>query len=246
MEVVSVKDLTSTYEGKIIHDNISFDIEADEIFGILGGSGSGKSTLLRHLILLTKPDSGEIEVLGNNLHRISRKKAQELRQKWGVLFQFGALYSSLNVLENISLVLKEYTQIDETLIEEIARTKIAMVGLDDSVAFLNPSELSGGMKKRVALARALAMDPTLLFLDEPTSGLDPKGARMFDELLLELRAMLNLSVVVVTHDPFSIDRILDRFILLHDAKIRFDGTIEQFRSSNDIIVREFLESAHGK
>ena len=243
MSIITVKDLTTQFGERTVHDNISFNVEENEIFGILGGSGSGKSTLLRHLMLLTKPKSADIEVLGKSLSKISRKNAQILRKQWGVLFQFGALYSSLNVLQNVSIVLKEYTDLDDYLIQEIARTKLSLVGLEDDVALLNPSELSGGMKKRVALARALAMDPRLLFLDEPTSGLDPRGSRMFDELLLELRETLNLSVVVVTHDLATIEKVLDRFILLYDGKIHFNGNFENFKNSNDEVMKDFLKGS---
>lgn len=240
--VVKIKNLTTRIDSKLIHDSISFSIREREIFGILGGSGAGKSTLMRQMVMLQPFTSGNIEVLETSLNRISEKDAQTLRRRWAVLFQFGALFSSLSVLENICFPLYEYTKLDKSLIESMAMTKLSMVGLDSSAAHLYPSELSGGMKKRVGLARALALDPQLLFLDEPTSGLDPASAEAFDRLIVELRDMLGLTVVIVTHDLDTIKGALDRFIVLHDRKICFEGSYDDALRSELDFMKEFLKA----
>lgn len=239
--IINVENIVTKFDHQLVHDGVSFEVKKSEIFGILGGSGAGKSTLMRQLIMLQKFHSGKINILGESIRDIDAKGAQKLRQKWAVLFQFGALYSSMNVLENISLPLIEYTNLSPELIENIAMTKLSMVGLPSSAAYLYPRELSGGMKKRVGLARSLALDPELLFLDEPTSGLDPSSAEAFDRLIVELRDMLGFSVVIVTHDLDTIKTVLDRFIVLHDKKVCFDGNYEEEVRSNQPFLNEFLK-----
>lgn len=239
--VISVENIVTRFGNSLIHDGVTFRVQRSEIFGILGGSGAGKSTLLRQLLMLEKFQSGKIEILGESLEGISERRAQILRRKWAVLFQFGALYSSLNVLENISLPLIEYTNLSKDLIENMAMTKLSMVGLPSSAAYLYPSELSGGMKKRVGLARALALDPELLFLDEPTSGLDPASAEAFDRLIVELRDMLGFSVVIVTHDLDTIKSALDRFIILQNKTVCFDGTYEDALKNDMPFLKDFLK-----
>lgn len=239
--VIKVENIVTKLSHQLVHDGVSFEVKKSEIFGILGGSGAGKSTLMRQLIMLQKFQSGSIEILGESIHNINAKTAQRLRQKWAVLFQFGALYSSLNVLENISLPLHEFTHLSKPLIENMAMTKLSMVGLPPSAAYLYPSELSGGMKKRVGLARALALDPELLFLDEPTSGLDPASAEAFDRLIVELRDMLGFSVIIVTHDLDTIKTVLDRFIVLNDKKVCFDGNYEEAIRSDQPFLNDFLK-----
>lgn len=240
MRVIRAQDIVTQFGQNVVHDKISFEISKGEIFGLLGGSGSGKSTLLREMISLQKYASGSMEVLEKDLKNIDNKELHLLRMRYGVLFQFGALYSSLNVLDNIAIALKEYTKLSSKAIEEAALMKLHMVGLDAKSAFLYPSELSGGMKKRVGLARSLALDPHILFLDEPTSGLDPKSARAFDELILALRDTLGITVIMVTHDKDTISGVLDRFIILKDAKIAFCGNIEALQKSEDRDLQEFL------
>ncbi len=239
--VIVAKDIVTKFGQKIIHNKISFEVKKGEIFGILGGSGSGKTTLLREMILLQKQHSGLLKVLEYDVKNLSNREANELRSRWGVLFQFGALFSSLTVLENVSIALKEYTDLSSSAITKAALMKLKMVGLCEDVANLYPSELSGGMKKRVGLARALIRDPKLLFLDEPTSGLDPKSARDFDKLIVALRDTLGITVIMVTHDKDTISSVLDRFIILHDTKMAFLGNILELKQSKDEKLKEFTD-----
>ncbi|MCU7836315.1 MAG: ATP-binding cassette domain-containing protein [gamma proteobacterium symbiont of Taylorina sp.] len=238
--LIEFNDVITQFGPNRVHDGVSFKINQGEIFGLLGGSGAGKSTLLRQMIMLQTPTSGHISVLGQTLGTLSPSEIEALQLQWGVLFQFGALFSSLNVLENVSVTLKEYTKLPTEIIEDIAHTKIKMVGLPPHAAWLYPSELSGGMKKRVGLARALAMDPKLLFLDEPTSGLDPASARAFDHLIIELKYMLNLTIVMVTHDLESIEYALDRFIILHNKKVLIEGTMDEVKQLHNPVLDNFF------
>jgi phospholipid/cholesterol/gamma-HCH transport system ATP-binding protein len=244
--VIIVANVVTRFGQNLIHDHISLTVGQAEIYGLLGGSGSGKSTLMKEMVMLLSPQEGEITVLGHKLSAISRADAALLRRQWGVLFQAGALYSSLTVAENIGITLKEYTDLSVTLIRDIVRMKINMVGLPAHAAELYPAELSGGMVKRVSLARALAMDPKLLFLDEPTSGLDPIGAEAFDHLILKLRDLLGLTVVMVTHDLDSIWSVVDRFAVLGDKKVIAEGTLDEVRKNPHPIVREFFGGARGR
>lgn len=241
MEMVKVKNLTTSFGEKTVHNNISMDIKKGEIFGLLGGSGSGKTTLLRQMILLDEIQEGEIEVLGFDLKKMDLKQRDYLKKNWGILFQFGALFSSMNVIENIGVMLRENTKLPEELINDIAYTKLKMVGLDHAVGKLYPEELSGGMKKRVALARSLAMDPEILFLDEPTSGLDPASAKAFDALILELRDMLDLTVVMITHELNTIQNVLDRFCILHESRLIMTGDYSDALNARIPEVDRFLK-----
>lgn len=240
--MIKITNLYTSFEENIVHENLNFTIKKNEIFGILGGSGSGKSTILRQMILLEPIQKGNIKIFSKDIKNLSLKQKDDISKKWAVLFQFGALFSSMNVIDNISILLKEHTNLPSDLIYDIAYTKIRMVGLDTKVAFLKPSQLSGGMKKRVALARALVLDPKLLFLDEPTSGLDPASARAFDELILELREILDLSVIMVTHDLDTIKNTLDKFIILDKHKILFNGSFNQAKEENNILINKFLKN----
>lgn len=241
MNIIEAKDLTTKFGDYVVHDKLNLSIKKREIYGLLGGSGSGKTTLLRQMILLQKINSGSLKILGFDVKNISANDAQQLRMNWGVLFQFSALFTSLNIFENVAEPLNEYTKLPPTLIEDIVMMKIRMVGLDESVAFLYPSELSGGMKKRAALARALALDPKLLFLDEPTSGLDPASAREFDELIVQLRDLLDLSVIMVTHDKDTIENVLDRFILLGKGYVIMEGDFETLKNRYPEDFHRFME-----
>ncbi|MBA3008472.1 MAG: ATP-binding cassette domain-containing protein [Proteobacteria bacterium] len=243
--VITVANVVTRYGRNLIHDDISLNVREAEIYGLLGGSGAGKSTLMREMVMLLSPQEGTITVLGHELSTISRVEASLLRRQWGVLFQGGALYSSLTVAENIGIALKEYTDLSDSLIQDIVRLKINMVGLPDHAADLYPAELSGGMIKRASMARALAMDPKLLFLDEPSSGLDPVGAEAFDKLILKLRDLLGLTVVMVTHDLDSIWTVVDRFAVLGDKKVIAEGTLAEVRRNPHPIVRDFFGGARG-
>ena len=217
--LIEVRHLTTAYEDNIIHDDISFDVRKNEVFGILGGSGSGKSTLLNNLIMLQTPKSGSIKIFGSDVGYLSLLERNAIAKRCGVLFQFGALFSNLTVLENVGLMLEEYSSYPKSVIVEISKMWLERVGLSKKAYNLHPYELSGGMKKRVGLARAMVLDPEILFLDEPTSGLDPLSAGKFDDLILEIKESNGFSVVLITHDLDTIHDIVDRFILLKGAKI---------------------------
>jgi phospholipid/cholesterol/gamma-HCH transport system ATP-binding protein len=239
--MIEVSHLSTKFGDKLVHKDISLDVKKGEIFGLLGGSGSGKTTLLRQMILLDEIQKGDIKVLGRDLRKAATKDRDYLKSNWGVLFQFGALFSSMNVVQNVGVMLKENTKLPQDLIDDIAYTKLKMVGLEHSVGKLYPEELSGGMKKRVALARSLAMDPQIVFLDEPTSGLDPASAKGFDSLILELRDMLDLTVVVITHELNTIRNVLDRFSILHDSKIILTGSYSDAVNAELTEVDKFLK-----
>ncbi len=240
--IIDVKNLVTILGGRTIHNGLSFHINRGEIFGILGGSGSGKSTVLRAMVLLGKFQGGDIDILGYSLKSIKANQADSLRHQWGLMFQSGALFTSLTIAENIAIVLKENANISKELIDDIVRLKIRMVGLPDFAKDLYPRELSGGMVKRASLARALAMDPKLLFLDEPTSGLDPVGAREFDRLIVELRDVLNLTVVIITHDLDSIQTILDRMVIISDGKSLIEGSMKEIMLSDNPEIKKFFEN----
>jgi len=244
--VIEVEGIVTKFGDRTIHDGVSLHIEENEIYGILGESGSGKSVLVKEMIMLLEPTAGEISVLGKPLRNISFKDAQALRSDWGVLFQFGALYSSLTIAENIEVQLKEYTNISKKMRDKLVYSKLSLVGLEPHVASMYPSELSGGMVKRAALARALAMEPKLLFLDEPTSGLDPIGARNFDALIVELRDLLGITVVMITHDLESIFSIVDRLAVLADKHVVAEGTLENVLQSQHPFVEEFFKNEYTK
>jgi len=241
---IEVEDIVTKFGKKVIHNSISFNVGFKEIFGVLGGSGSGKSVLIREIIMLLRPFSGKIVVLGKDIYNMSYKETQELKRDWGILFQFGALFSSLTIAENIELVLKEHTNLPEDIREAIVVSKLELVGLSLDVATMYPSELSGGMIKRASLARSLALDPKLLFLDEPTSGLDPVGARAFDRLIVNLRDILGITVVMITHDLDSIFSILDNMIVIADKKVVAKGTIKDVLKSTHPFVEAFFKNEY--
>ena len=244
--VIDVSGVVTRFGSNRVHDGVSLSVRQGEIYGLLGGSGSGKSTLLREMIMLQRPQSGRITVLGHDLDNLGREDAAWLRRQWGVLFQAGALYSSLTVAENVGIKLKEYAKLPSHILREIVRMKIRMVGLPDHAADLYPAELSGGMTKRASLARALAMDPRLLFLDEPTSGLDPIGAEAFDKLILELREVLDLTVVMVTHDLDSIWTIVDRLAVLGEGKVIAEGCLKEVMDQPHPVIRKFFHGERGR
>lgn len=240
--IIKATDLTTKFGDRVIHDGLNFHVNEAEIYGLLGSSGTGKSTLMKTMIYLKEPSAGKVEMLGRDLWSLDEAARREIRLACSVMFQFGALYTSMNVLENIYILLKEYSGMSERSMREIAMFWLQKVGLSENVALQYPSELSGGMKKRVAMARALVLSPKILFLDEPNSGLDPSSARAFDELVVELRDTLGVTVVMVTHDIDSICTILDRFLILQDKKIAFEGTFEQLMQMPENPLEELLKT----
>ena len=240
--IIKATDLTTKFGDRVIHDGLNFHVNEAEIYGLLGGSGTGKSTLMKTMIYLKEPSAGKVEMLGRDLWSLDEAARREIRLACSVMFQFGALYTSMNVLENIYILLKEYSRMSERSMREIAMFWLQKVGLSENVALQYPSELSGGMKKRVAMARALVLSPKILFLDEANSGLDPSSARAFDELVVELRDTLGVTVVMVTHDIDSICTILDRFLILQDKKIAFEGTFEQLMQMPENPLEELLKT----
>ena len=240
--IIKATDLTTKFGDRVIHDGLNFHVNEAEIYGLRGGSGTGKSTLMKTMIYLKEPSAGKVEMLGRDLWSLDEAARQEMKLACSVMFQFGALYTSMNVLENIYILLKEYSGMSERSMREIAMFWLQKVGLSENVALQYPSELSGGMKKRVAMARALVLSPKILFLDEPNSGLDPSSARAFDELVVELRDTLGVTVVMVTHDIDSICMILDRFLILQDKKIAFEGTFEQLMQMPENPLEELLKT----
>jgi phospholipid/cholesterol/gamma-HCH transport system ATP-binding protein len=227
-------------------DGVSLHVDRGEILAIVGGSGSGKSTLMRLLAMLQKSTAGTIDVLGINVDSISETDTRRLRRRMGVMFQNGALFGDLTVLENVGVPLQEHTTLSSHLIEQISMLKIVLAGLEPDAAALYPSQLSGGMRKRAAVARGIALDPTMLFLDEPSSGLDPISADEMDDLILNLKEMLGLTVIMVTHDMDSLWRVADRILLLDDAKIVAEGTIRELVASDNRAARQFFHSRRGR
>lgn len=238
--VIEVENVVTRFGERLVHDRVSLHIERGEIYGFLGPSGCGKSTLMREIILLEPVQSGTIRLFGEAVESLGFEAAQQLRQKWGVLFQSNALFTSLSVADNIAVMLKEYTELPARLIDEIVAFKLDIVGLSQRDGTLYPSQLSGGMKKKVALARALALDPPLLFLDEPTSGLDPISAREFNALIRKLRDMLQLTVVMVTHDLASIENILDRMAIIDEQRIAAEGSLAEVKRVESPFIRTFF------
>jgi len=243
--IIEVSNVVTKFGDNLVHDGINLHVKKGEIYGFLGPSGCGKSTLLREIIMLESFHGGSIELLGQKIETIGMRAAQELRLQWGVLFQSNALFTSLTVAENIALPLQEYTDLSKETINDIVAFKIDIVGLKQADGQLYPSQLSGGMKKKSALARALAMDPKILFLDEPTSGLDPISAREFDTLIVKLRDLLSLSVVMVSHDLTSISHTLDRMAVIDNKKIVAEGTLEEIKKIQSPFIERFFEMEKG-
>ncbi len=238
--VVSLRNLRVSYGEREILHGISFDVVRGETLVILGGSGSGKSTLLRTLVGLEKPSAGEIWIKGRDLAKTSAAEMDEIRRKIGMSFQGGALFGSMTVGENVALPLREHTRLEDSTIEIILRLKLQQVGLE-GFEYYTPAQLSGGMKKRAAVARALAMDPEILFFDEPSAGLDPIIAAGIDELILELKRAFHMTIIVVTHELASAFLIADRMLLIDKGNIVALGTTEEMRSSTQPRVRQFLD-----
>lgn len=239
--IIEARGLHKSFGERTVLDGIDLEIETGETLIILGSSGSGKSTLLRCLIGLEEPDEGEVIVAGTNLFRAKREELARLRQSMGVAFQAGALFTSMTVGENIDLPLEELTDLPKTTRELIVRIKLALVGLDGT-ADLYPSELSGGMRKRVAFARAMALDPQILFADEPSAGLDPVTSAGLDQLLIRLREVFDVTLIVVTHELESAFSVGERIALIDRGRILAIGTPDEIKASTNSIVRRFLDS----
>ena len=243
--VIRVRRLVTRFGEQTVHDHLDLDVRRGEVLGVVGGSGSGKSVLLRSIVGLRRPQDGSIAVLGRDVLHLDEAGMHELEQRWGVLFQDGALFSSLTVMQNIEVPLREHCPMPEPLMDEIAACKIALVGLPEPTADKFPSQLSGGMRKRAGLARALALDPEILFLDEPTAGLDPIAAAEFDQLIKDLKASLGLTVFLVTHDLDTLFAVCDRVAVLVDKKIRI-GTLAQHLKDEDPWMRAYFHGPRAR
>jgi len=243
--VIEVRGLRTQFGAQVIHDGLDLDVEPGEIMGVVGGSGSGKSVLLRTIVGLIRPAAGRISVLGEDTGRLAPADLRAMQRRWGVLFQDGALFSSLTVEQNIEVPLREHTRLGPRLRRQIAELKIGLVGLPPDSANKYPAQLSGGMRKRAGLARALALDPEILFLDEPTAGLDPIGANKFDELILELSQALGLTVVMVTHDLDSLHAICHRVSALIDKRVKV-GTIDELMRLPDAWIQDYFKGPRGR
>jgi phospholipid/cholesterol/gamma-HCH transport system ATP-binding protein len=244
--VLSARDITVAFGDNVVLDKLSLDIKRGEILGFVGASGAGKSVLLRTILGLTKKRSGTIKLFGLDVDRATEIERLRLDMRLGVLFQHGALFSALTVQENIQIPMREYLDLDKRLMNELALLKIELVGLPTEAARKFPSELSGGMIKRAALARALALDPELVFLDEPTSGLDPIAAAEFDGLVVKLRDTMGLTVYMVTHDLDSLFTACDRVAVLGDKKILVDGTIAEMLASEEPWVKSYFRGKRAR
>ena len=245
--LIRVHDLKNQFGEQVVHEHLDLDVRRGEILGVVGGSGTGKSVLLRSIIGLQTPAAGEITVFGEPMIGREDTEAQNVRRRWGVLFQNGALFSTLTVAENVQVPLREYyRRLDTTLLDEIAAYKIAMSGLGPEAGPKYPSELSGGMRKRAALARALSLDPELLFLDEPTAGLDPIGAAAFDALIKSLKETLGLTVFLITHDLDTLYAICDRVAVIADKKVVAVGTIAELLALDQPWIQEYFNGPRGR
>jgi len=239
--IISVRNLVAKYDDSIVLDDISVDIYSNEITVILGSSGCGKTTLLKNVLRLYEPASGSVMFWGDEVTKLDQYKFDLILKQVGMLFQNGALLNSISVFDNISIPLEQHTNLSPKLIERIIRVKLELVHLGHAIHML-PSELSGGMLKRAALARALALDPKILFCDEPSSGLDPPTSASLDDLILDLKKQLKMTIVVVTHELASIHRIADRIIFLDNGKVLFSGTLDETRSAKIPQIDQFFEA----
>ena len=244
--VVEIQGLNTRFGSAVVHEDVSFSVRRGEIFALVGASGCGKSTLLREAIVLQPPVSGSIRVFGREVVGLSDDEALPLRRRWGVMFERGALFTALTVTENVGMVLHEHSALPPRLIREIAALKIALTGLPADAGPKYPSELSGGMRKRAALARAMALDPELLFLDEPTAGLDPLSATGIDELVRSLRDALGLTILLVTHDLDLLWRAADRVAVLGEGRILGIGSMAELAHSDHPLIHEYFYGPRGR
>ena len=244
---IKVRGLVNCFGETMIHDHLDLDVRKGEILGVVGGSGTGKSVLMRSIIGLQNPNEGEVEVLGQQMVGMTDEDTLALRKRWGIMFQGGALFSTLTVAENVQVPLREfYPQLDKEFLDSLAAYKIQLAGLPADAGPKYPAELSGGMVKRAALSRALSLDPELLFLDEPTAGLDPIGAAAFDDLTLELKRALGLTVFLITHDLDTLYAICDRVAVLADKKVIAVGTIPELLKTDHEWIQEYFNGPRGR
>ncbi|MBK4998462.1 ABC transporter ATP-binding protein [Pseudomonas sp. S31] len=244
--VIEARGICNRFGSQSVHENLDLDLYRGEILAVVGGSGSGKSVLLRSIIGLRRPNEGTIKVFGENLAQLGERQRSQVERRFGVLFQKGALFSSLTVTENVALPLIEHAGLSRADAEHLAGVKLALAGLPLSAADKYPSSLSGGMIKRAALARALALDPDILFLDEPTAGLDPIGAAAFDQLILTLRDALGLSVFLITHDLDTLYTITDRVAVLSQKKVLVAGPLAEVEQTDDPWIHEYFHGPRGR
>jgi phospholipid/cholesterol/gamma-HCH transport system ATP-binding protein len=238
--VIEITGLKNRLGEQWVHKDVNLTVNQGEILAIIGGSGSGKTTIIRCLLMLLQPTAGHLKVFGQDIMAINDQDATKLRQRWGMLFQHSALFSMMSVIENIMFPMREFTDLSDSFMKELALLKLYLVGLDKSAANKFPSELSGGMQRRAAAARAIAMDPELLFLDEPTTGLDPNSARRFDDLIVFLRDALNLTIVMVSHDMESLKRTTDRVAFVGDGQILAIEPFEQLRKNQHPLIQDYF------
>lgn len=244
--IIRVRGLVTRFGTHTVHDGLDLDVRRGEIIGVVGGSGTGKSVLLRAIVGLLNPNEGQIEVFGESVRSTSDEQFRSLRRRWGVMFQDGALFSSLTVRQNVEAPMREQLTLDDSLRETLAGIKVRMVGLPEDAMAKYPSELSGGMRKRAGFARAIAMDPEIVFLDEPTAGLDPIGAAAFDILIKQLQASLGLTVFLVTHDLDSLHAICDRIAVLADQKVLAVGTMDEMLRVDHPWVHEYFHGPRAR
>jgi phospholipid/cholesterol/gamma-HCH transport system ATP-binding protein len=244
--LIEVRGLLNRFGDRVIHENLDLDVIKGEVLGIVGGSGSGKTVLLNSIIGLKEPDGGSIRIFGHDITHMTKAQSAEVERRTGTLFQQGALFSSLTVLQNVASPLVEHTRLPRDMIRELAEMKIAMAGLGPEAHHLKPAELSGGMRKRVGLARALALDPDILFLDEPTAGLDPIGAAAFDALIRNLSDDLGLTVFMITHDLDSLYAICDKVAVLADKRVIEKATVAELERSDHPWIKEYFLGPRGR
>ena len=244
--IIRIRDLRNQFGSQVVHDHLDLDVQRGEIIGVVGGSGSGKSVLLRSILGLRRPSAGSVQLFGQEVTTLSDRARSEVERRCGVLFQNGALFSSLTVAENVAVPLNEHHRLDPTLVERLVALKIVLAGLSSDAGAKFPAELSGGMVKRAALARSLALDPDILFLDEPTAGLDPIGASAFDQLILTLRDSLGLTVFLITHDLDTLYTICDRVAVLAQKRILVADTLDVVEQFDDPWVQEYFRGPRGR
>ncbi len=244
--VIEMRQVCTRFGSHVVHADLDLDVQRGEIFAIVGGSGSGKSTLLREMIMLHRPNAGTVKILDTDVLTASPDEALLLRQRWGVMFQYGGLFGTLNVRDNVGLPLREHTDLDDRFIDEVAAWKISLSGLEPEAGLQYPTQLSGGMLKRASMARALALDPELLFLDEPTAGLDPGGAGGIDALVRRLAELYQLTIVIITHDLDFLWQVTDRVAVLGEGKVVGVGSMSELAHMEHPDIRVYFDGPRGR